>query len=148
MNKKLLLILAVILIMGSVFYLKGVKNEPKKENDTTKQTPVSENEKPAIVATNPDPLEGAIVSGSQPVELVFNRSLENEGELKLRFEPPIDYKISLSSDRKKATITPQQPYELSQTYTLFVKGDSKFTGFGAWGEEKTFHFQTVKYRGI
>lgn len=148
MNKKLLLIIGILILVSLFLVLRqtGVKVETPKQPQV--QATPSENDKPKIVATKPDPLEGAIVSGSQPLELTFNRSLENEGELKLRIEPPIDMKITLSQDRKTATLTPQKPYELSQTYTIFIKGDTKFTGVGAWGEEKIFHFQTIKYRGV
>ena len=147
MGKKLFLIIAVILI--SLFLvLTYKKTTVEKPNQSPPPATTSENEKPAIVATQPDPLEGGVVSGSQPIELIFNRGLENEGELKLRVEPPIDFKITLSQDRKTATLTPQKPYALGQTYTIFIKGDTKFTGYGEWREEKTFHFQTVKYRGV
>lgn len=147
--KKIVAIFAGLIIMGTFIWLNVSKQQTSPSNTSSPPQPASEqNEKPRIVATKPDPLEQAIVSGSQPIELIFNRGLENEGELKLRIEPPIDMKITLSQDRKTATLTPQKPYELGVTYTIFIKGDSKFTGFGEWREEKNFHFQTVRYRGV
>lgn len=112
------------------------------------QNPTPTNESPKIVSTKPDPLEEAIISANEVIEINFNRSLENEGEFKIRIEPKVEYKITLSGDRKTAKIIPEEPYELGVGYTMFITGDTKFEGLGPWGEEKTFHFQTIKYRGI
>lgn len=151
MNKKrLFAALAITLILVLfVFWQTGKKQTPGPADQTPPtQNNSSENEKPKIVSTNPDPLENAIIPSDQQIEIVFNRGLENEGELKLRFDPKVEYKITLSQDRKTAKIIPQTPFELGVTYTLFILPDSKFQGVGEWGEDKIFHFQTIKYRGV
>lgn len=105
-------------------------------------------ESPKIILTKPDPLDNSVVSSSEIVEITFNRSLENTGEFKVRIEPNINYKIELSGDRKTAKIIPEKPYELGTTYTLFIGPETKFDGVGRWGEEKIFHFRTIKYTGV
>ena len=109
---------------------------------------VSSSDKPTIVSTKPNPLDEAIVSATEIVEITFNRPLDNVGEFKVKIEPKIDYKVELSSDRKTAKIMPNKPYQLGTTYTLFIGPDSKFDGVGRWGEEKIYHFKTIKYRGV
>lgn len=147
---KAILILTFILIASIIFfYLKSVNNEPEsKDNGSTGASAVSENDPPKIVSTNPDPLDGVIIRSDQQIELVFNRSLENEGELKIRIEPEIKFKKTLSSDNKVAKIIPEEPFELGKSYTIYITGDTKFTGYGPWREEKTFRFQTIRYRGV
>ncbi|MBI2018233.1 hypothetical protein HYS96_00865 [Candidatus Daviesbacteria bacterium] len=117
-------------------------------SSTPSQNSTQPNESPKILSTKPDPLDQAVISSDQQIEIVFNRGLENEGEFKIRIEPKVKYKITLSGDHKTAKITPEESYELGVGYTMFITGDTKFEGVGPWGEEKTFHFQTIKYRGI
>lgn len=140
-------ILGIILIFVSlkIFSTKQAPQSPSAQ-PTASSNPI--NESPKIVSTNPNPLDQAVISSDQQIEIVFNRPLENEGEFKIRIEPKVKYKITLSGDRKTAKIIPEDPYELGVGYTMFITGDTKFEGLGPWGEEKTFHFQTIKYRGI
>lgn len=107
-----------------------------------------EDSSPKILSTKPDPLEEAIISANETIEITFNKSLENEGEFKLRIEPKAEYKLELTQDRKTARIIPLKSYELGSTYTLFIGPDTKFQEIGAWGQEKIFHFKTVRYRGV
>lgn len=139
--------MGIILIFVSlkIFSTKQAPQSPPAQ-PTASSNPI--NESPKIVSTNPNPLDQAVISSDQQIEIVFNRPLENEGEFKIRIEPKVRYKITLSGDRKTAKIIPEDPYELGVGYTMFITGDTKFEGLGPWGEEKTFHFQTIKYRGI
>lgn len=150
MNKKIILLLVIFLALGiGLIYGKKIYNKPDVNPTEVKQdTPASANEPPRIVSTNPDPLEDNIISSTQTIEISFNRSLENVGEFKLRIEPKINIKIELSEDRKVARIIPVKPFELGTTYTIFIGPDSKFDGVGAWGQEKIFHFKTIKYTGV
>ncbi|TSC87837.1 MAG: Uncharacterized protein G01um10147_340 [Microgenomates group bacterium Gr01-1014_7] len=141
----ILTILIIIFIMVITVILQKPGAAPQPENTPPPQT---QDDKPRIVSTKPDPLEEAIVSATQTIEITFNRPLENKGEFKLRIEPKIDFNIELSSDRKTAKIIPLKPYELGQTYTLFIGTETKFDGLGRWGEEKIFHIKTVQYRGV
>lgn len=119
-------------------------NSPKLEDNASAQMDLS----PRIVSTRPDPLEEAIISANEIIEVTFNRSLENVGEFKVRLETKKDFKVELSPDRKTAKIIPFKPYELGTTYTLFIGPDTKFDGIGSWGQEKIYHFRTIQYRGI
>lgn len=147
---KVPLIILVLLITAFFFIIRpriGTKTAtgPVVSNAPTT---VSENQPPQIISTTPDPLEDTIVPASGTIEITFNRPLQNVGEFKSRIESNTDYKVTLSSDRKTAIIGFQKPLELGTTYTLFIEPDTKFDGVGAWGQEKVFHFRTVKYTGV
>ena len=148
MLKKIAIILIIALVFLGLFI--GVKKTAlTRQVGNANQSQTSQPDlSPKIISTKPEPLEEAIVSASEVIEIVFNRPLENAGEFKVRIDPKIDFKIELSQDRKTAKIIPVQPYILGQTYTLFIGTETKFDGVGRWGEEKIFHFRTIKYRGI
>lgn len=142
--KKVLIIIFILGITGGFWYITF-----KKPSATEKQTSsVSQTEEPKIISTRPEPLENAVVSATEVVEITFNRPLENIGEFKFRIDPKTDIKIELSPDRKTAKIIPQAPYELGVTYTIFMGPDTKFDGVGNWGKEAIYHFRTIKFRGI
>lgn len=149
MNKKVFIAILVLIVLFLGFFLiqkmpaktASIKQVSSEQRDISKDLPY-------IVSTKPDPLENNIVSAGDVVEITFNRSLENVGEFKSKIEPKIDYKVELSGDRKTARIIPAKPYALGTTYTLFIGPDSKFDGVGAWGQEKIFHFSTIKYTGV
>lgn len=146
-NRKLL-IAGVIIIVALV----AIIRQPTSSTSSVKKSPqlvqISPNDKPQIVSTKPDPLEENLVSGTETVEITFNRPLENVGEFKFRIEPKIDIKAELSGDRRTAKITPVKPYPLGTTFTLFIGTETKFDGVGRWGEEKIYHFKTITYRGV
>lgn len=135
----------VIFLQGN--YKKSTTPTPSVQS-TPQPSQVSQNDKPQIISTKPDPLEDNIISATDTVEITFNRPLENVGEFKVRIEPKTDYKVELSGDRKTAKILTVKPYNLGTTYTLFIGTETKFDGVGRWGEEKVYHFKTIKYSGI
>lgn len=149
--KRKFLIIFIALIITILFLL--IKNQLSSKTasnipQSSSQTKQTINDKPKIISTKPEPLEEAIISASEVVEITFNRPLENVGEFKVRIDPKIDFKIELSGDRKTAKIIPSQPYGLGQSYTIFIGTETKFDGVGRWGEEKIIHFRTIRYRGI
>lgn len=147
MSKKILLSLALLVILLAAFLL--YQNIDKVDQPTEpKSSANQQTDEPKIVSTKPDPLENAVVSATEAVEITFNRPLENIGEFKFRIDPKADVKIELSPDRKTAKIIPQTPYGLGVTYTVFIGPESKFDGVGNWGKEAIYHFQTIKFRGI
>lgn len=152
--KKTILAIIIIIVITSAFFLWKSQQSTSKESKPAfgaSQSPtatISSTDKPQIVSTKPDPLNDNIISASEIIEITFNRPLENEGEFKSRIEPQIDYKIELVNDRKTAKIIPAKPYNLGSTYTLFIGTETKFDGVGRWGEEKVFHFKTIKYTGV
>ena len=135
----LIAIIAVIIFI-TLWSKPSVKPEPNSSS--------SQEQLPKIVSTKPDPLENAIIGANEIIEISFNRPLENVGEFKSRLEPKIDYKVELSPDRKTARIIPNKPYELGASFTIFIGPDTKFDGVGAWGQEKIYHFKTIKYTGV
>lgn len=150
MKKNIIIIIVITVIIFTVFLLRRLLSTTPASTPTPSLPPpvIAASEKPQIISTKPDPLEEAIISAAEIVEITFNRPLENVGEFKSRIEPKIDYKIELSGDRKTAKIIPAKPYNLGATFTLFIGPDTKFDGVGRWGEEKIFHFKTINYRGV
>lgn len=155
MTKKTLLISGIIILV--IIAIAGLiltrNTEPAKSNNNStsnaQKSNASEKDKPQIVSTKPEPLEEAIISATEVIEITFNRPLENVGEFKVRLEPEdVKYKLELSGDRKTGKIIPEKPYELGASFTLFIGPETKFDGVGRWGEEKIFHFKTIRYRGI
>lgn len=147
LKKALIIILlgVILLIMGKTLLPKIInKSQPKTDSNPS----AVEDKSARIVSTKPDPIDNNIIGATDTIEITFNKSLENEGEFKLKVEPKIDFKIILSSDRKTAKITHEKPFELGTTYTFFIGTDTKFDGVGAWGQEKIFHLKTIKYRGV
>lgn len=150
MKQKLLILIIIMgVVLFVVFYLK-TNNQPASDNTPSPlpKPSQSSNDKPSIISTNPKPLDEAIISASQTIEITFNRPLENVGEFKLKIDPLPEFRLELSQDRKTAKIIPTKPFELGTTYTMFIGPETKFDGVGRWGEEKVFHFKTIKYRGI
>lgn len=141
-----IIIIIVILTIGLAW-----KNKPQQKAEQPKPQPsaqVKESDKPQIVSIKPDPLDETIIPASEPIEITFNRPLQNVPEFKIRFEPKPDYKVELSSDRKTAKIIFIKPLQLGTSFTLYIQPDTKFDEVGEWKESKTFHFRTVKYTGV
>lgn len=136
--------LLLVLVTAGIY----VKKTHKLQAPSPQNTPAVQAQSPQIVSTNPDPLENSIVTATDPVEITFNKPLQNIGEFKIRIEPKIEFKIELSSDRKTGRVIPIKPLELGVTYTLFIGPETKFDGMGNWGQEKIYHFKTVKYTGV
>lgn len=149
-NPKLFLMILAIVFLGTVFYFlrpgQGIKIAPQSPKPSS--LPISQTDSPKIVSTKPDPLEEAIITADQIIEITFSIPLENVGEFKRKIEPVIDYEVKLTQDRKTVKIIPKKPYELGTGYTLFILPDSKFDGIGEWRKEQVYHFKTIRYRGI
>lgn len=141
--KSILVFIAILSLVISVFYF--IKNPKPQSINSSSSTKA---ESPKIVATKPEPLDDTVIASTEEIEIIFNMSLQNSAELKLRMEPEIDYKVELSGDRKTAKIIPNKPYPLGTTFTLFIGPETKFDEVGRWGEEKVFHFRTIKYSGV
>ena len=148
MKKIITFIIIITVIIFIIFLLKSRSPAAPSSTPPTPTPPVSALEKPQIISTKPDPLEDNIVSATEIIEITFNRPLENVGEFKSKIEPKIEYSVQLSDNRKTAKIKPVKPLELGITYTLFIGTETKFDGVGRWGEEKIYHFKTVKYTGV
>lgn len=149
MSKKIVIIVVALFIGALLWWTGSSKTSQSQPTGEAENKPEQSSAKEVrIISTKPNPLEEAVVSATEEIEITFSHPLENEGQFKIRIEPKIDYKIVLSQDRKTARIVPQIPYELGAGYTLFILPDSKFEGVGEWKQEKIFHFQTIKYRGV
>lgn len=152
LNQRIVLTTVALGVVLIFIFLRGNYTNPNSSSSTTPKafssTQTNQNDKPQIVATKPDPLDDNIVSGTDTIEITFNRPLQNVGEFKVRIEPKIDYKVELSGDRKTARVIPAKPYPLGASFTLSIGPDTKFDGMGEWRESKDFHFRTIKYTGV
>ena len=145
----LIVSIGIFSIMG-FFIFKAVSGESvdSSSNPIQAATPGLK-DPPRVISTNPDlSVDGAIIFANGPLEITFNRPMENEGEFKVRIEPKVDFKIKLENERKTGVITFEKPLELGTSYTLFIGPETKFDGMGKWGEEKVFHFRTIPYKGV
>ncbi len=145
--------LSIIILIGVAFifllaYVRQSQTPNAQPQPSQQTTSIPENDKPQIVATKPDPLDETIITTNEVIEITFNRPLENVGEFKARLEPKTDFKVELSGDRKTGKIIPTKPYPLGSAFTLFIGPETKFDGVGRWGEEKIYHFRTIKYTGV
>ena len=142
-------IIGIILIAGAGYlFFKGFSQQSTPKDNPSPKTTIQDDSSARIVSTKPDPLNETIIAANQIIEISFNKSLQNVPEFKVKIEPKIDFKVELSSDRKIAKIIPVKPYDLGTAYTLYIGPDTKFDGAGNWGTDKSFHFRTIKYRGI
>lgn len=152
MKSKITLALLILILAGSFFFVLFKLQAKNKTNPSditqTNKAPDKQSESPEIISTIPDPLDETIIPASQVIEITFNKSLQNVPEFKVRIEPKIDFKVELSPDRKTAKITTSKPFNLGAEYTLSIGPDTKFDGAGEWGQNKSFHFRTVPYRGV
>lgn len=146
--RRKIIIGTIIVITVTVVIIVIILREPPPTPTPAPATQNQQEQSPKIVSTKPEPLEEAIITANEVIEITFNRPLENVGEFKARIDPKIDFKVELSGDRKTAKIIPAKTYDLGAGYTLFIGTETKFDGVGRWGEEKIFHFRTIKYRGI
>lgn len=153
-NLKLKIIVGVVIIgiISVLIFLRSSSVKTPTVGISSQSEPTNQkvpaDAKPQIVSTKPEPLEDTIISANEVIEIAFNRPLENVGEFKVRIEPPVEYKLELSGDRKTGKIIPIKPYPLGATFTLFIGPETKFDGVGRWGEEKIFHFRTIRYTGV
>lgn len=140
--------LLILTFIGTKSNQQKEANLPLAQTDTLQPFPSSASTSPTIISTKPDPLEGTIIKADEIIEITFSHPLENEPEFRRRFDPEIEYKIEVSSDKKVVKFIPEKPYELGVGYTLFISPETKFEGGGKLDGEKTFHFSTIKYRGV
>lgn len=156
MNSRTKIIFAIfaliLVVLASVWIKNFLQTESSSKNNPVieqpVQTPKNENSSPSIISTKPNPLEEAIISAYEIIEITFNTPLENEPEFRRRFDPQVEHKVELSADKKVVRFIPQKPYELGTTYTLFISGETKFEGGKRLDGEKIYHFSTIKYRGV
>lgn len=140
-----------LLILGSVFlltlYLKNLSAPPPPTIQTNQSTKNSE--AATLISTNPSPLEGIIILPNQVIEVTLSDPLENEGELKHKISPQMEFEIKLSSDKKVAKFIPKRPYNMGTGYTLTIQTEqTKFITKKKLDKDYEFHFQTIKYQGI
>lgn len=151
-NKRLLTviiicILGVLFFFAKDFFTQQTPIPDKTSNDTQSNKPIPENQV-GVISTQPSPLEEATILMSQPVEITFNKPIENIGELKHRVEPEFAYDLKLSQDRKTVILSPKEFYPLGTLITLHISVETKFDGGFRLDSNLIYHFKTIKYRGV
>ncbi|MDO8570845.1 MAG: Ig-like domain-containing protein [Candidatus Daviesbacteria bacterium] len=151
------IIIAIVTIIGALLILifgRGLYSSPpaSQKNTAVKsaqtETKDENNKEIKVVSTNPEDLDGSTILPNQTIEITFNQPMENRGEFKNKIEPPADYEIKLSDDRKTAKIILAKPFKLGTGYTLFIKSDTKFDGKKTLDKEIIYHFNTISYKGV
>ncbi len=145
LNYKFLLII-VLIAVGFLFYSNLTKT--KLSSSSASPAPTPQSDKPQVLSVKPGSAQSDILLQNQPIEITFNRPLENSGEFKHEITPKFKYRLETSSDRKIIKITPEESYQVGTEYTLFIKPETKFDGAQNLGEEKIYHFKTIQYRGV
>lgn len=148
-NKKVVIPGVLILILISIFVLKGSSKVTPKSTGSNTQS--NQNQTPEVVTTNPNPLDQSIISSTESFSVTFNLPVQNPGELKHTVEPKMDYTLKLSDDRKTAIFTPNKPLPIGMEYTLHITGDTKMDGSHGMvllGQDLIYHIFTVPYHGV
>ncbi len=139
----------LILIFGHGLYSSSPTSQIQTEVKTAQmETKSKDNGEIKVVSTNPENLDGSTILPNQTIEITFNQSIENRGEFKNKIDPPAEYEIKLSDDRKTAKIILAKPFNLGAGYTLFIKSDTKFDGKRTLDKEIIYHFNTISYQGV
>lgn len=101
----------------------------------------------SIVQTNPKDLDESTILPNQTLEIYFSAPLENVPETRWSVEPQADYKAELSEDKKTLKLIPNTPLNLGQSYTLFIKAETKIEGKRMLDKEYQYHFKTIDFKG-
>ena len=104
-------------------------------------------EKPMVVGTVPVELEQSTILPTQTIEIQFSHPLVNVPETRWEIQPSADVKAELSADRKILKLIPSTPYNLGQTYTLFLRGETKIGEKQTLEKEYIYHFKTIQFKG-
>src|SRR5260221_7957725 len=93
-SKKVILIIAALGAALIIIFQHGLYSTPPwASQDFNKSVQVDQEVK--LVATDPDPLAEATIAPNQAFSLTFNYPLENTGEFKHTFDPPIGHQMKL-----------------------------------------------------
>lgn len=141
------LIFSFVLIVGLVLIFFLVHNCFLNQSSSPLKSPSPSNAI-TVVSTSPSPLENSTIFPTQSISVSFNQPISNGPDLKLRIDPPVDFAVNLSSDKKTVTISFKKPLDLGQGYTLFVPADAKFDGGKTLGQDYVYHFATIAYTGV
>ncbi len=148
-NKRLLLgVLFFACLMVVAFWFLNQKDDVKTAEQSPKPIENVADDSPRILSTNPEIDNDSIIPTNVPIQINFNRALENDAELRVKIEPVASFKKILANNKKTAVITFEKPLELGASYTLSIGPETKFDGVGAWGQERVFHFRTIPYKGL
>ena len=95
----------------------------------------------------------AQVNGSLVAESTDNKNLVAQNDFVSLSDLAIEDLISARGAGARNPFSPGTTEEEFDPQSLSVQGivigpDTKFDGVGNWGEDKTFRFRTIRYRGI
>src|SRR3989344_7198590 len=147
MSKKIVATSLLVLIIAIIFVLIG-----NFKTLINRETPPPIYKKEAgleIVSTAPDPLEGATILPTQNIGINFNKPLYRS-EFKHKFDPEIEHEVEVVDGIDKELgstfrIKFSQPLELGSGYTLFILPNTKTEDGFELGQEKIYHFKTIRY---
>lgn len=138
------IIVALGLILIAIFQ-RGLYQSESSNNPPTQE--ITQVKTPRVLSTNPSPLEGAVITPTQEVEIIFNKPLVND-PARIIIEPSHKIRTELSSDHKTMKVIPIEPYTLGAGFTLTIKKDYGFDTGDKLPEDVIFHFRTINYSGV
>jgi len=144
MKKQIFVAIVIFIVLIALVYKFNIFNNVGNET----QSHEKEEERLIIVSTNPDPLEGAVILPSQKLEVKFNKIVA-ASEFKHRFDPEVEHEVEAINESSGTTIVIkfQKPLELGSGYTLFILSDTDSGGLKL-GQEYSYHFTTIRYKGV
>jgi hypothetical protein len=135
-------LILIVIFQRGLYSSSGGNPVNSSQNEPSSATDIQ------LVKTNPSPLNDATILPNQTIEFTFNKELVNDPTKRVLFEPEVDYKIELSSDRKTVKIILNKPYELGAFYRVTIKPELKFEGDKTLNREENFNFKTIDYSGV
>lgn len=138
------------MLIVAVIGLKAISTFPKQKQQPQVTQPQSETLR--VVSTNPNPLENATILATQDIEITLSKPVFI-GQIKIQFSPDLEYKIEPVNPVKANTssvykITFKKPLELGSGYTFFIQGGTQTEDGQKIDQEYSYHFKTVKYKGV
>lgn len=153
MKKQILIAGLLFLVIAAFLVFKNnvLKKETAVQSQPEVEPQAGTSDQLLIVSTDPDPLEGAVILPTQNIEFKFNKHI-SVSEFKHRFDPEIEHELDAEYDNKANTTTFKikfiKPLDLGSGYTIFVLSNTNSVDKKELGKEYTYHFSTIKYRGV
>jgi hypothetical protein len=153
MNKKTLIAIltALGLLLIGIFYQGLYRKEPEFKQQTVVETPspIPNPDEIMLVSTQPDLSQEPTISSLQPISLTFSYPLTFDPEKgRIKFEPEVDFKSELTNESKTLVVTPLEPFESGQNYTLHLTSELKFDKGKKLGKDIDLRFRVIKHSGL
>jgi hypothetical protein len=148
--KKILISVGLLIAISMVGLLVILNNrQPEKAVQKSEQPAES---KLTIISTKPDPLGGAYIGFTQPVDITFNKPI-SKSELKYKIEPEIEHTFEATDTGNKdfgATyqLKFSKPLKSGEGFSLTINGETKTNEGEKLDKEYNFVVKTIVHKGV